>query len=164
MPVSATVWSVSHIDGVGNKSEISDILGGIGDGDTIRIWGTEGHTYAGGIIISTPNVVIEQWEGSPPVRPLITATSETPTITTTGNNILIRGLDISDNQNYPERGGGGVYVDGGTLTIENTTITDNTAKYGGGGVYVGGGTLTVENTTITNNDAFFDNGGGGVCI
>ena len=58
-------------------------------------------------------------------------------------------------------GGGGVYVGQKcSFTMDGGTITDNTATKGGGGVYVSGGTFTINagnvsisNATITGNKA-----------
>ncbi|GAB7017014.1 hypothetical protein JCM10550A_23840 [Methanogenium cariaci] len=155
------LWSVSPIGGGGNYSEISEIHL-IGDGDTIRVWGAEGHTYEDDITIRNSNVIIEQWEGSP-VRPLITAkTDGTSTLTIqTVDNVTLRGLDISNNHHSPNRGGG-VYVRDATLTIEDSIIDNNTASLRGGGVYVSeGGALTIRDTAIHNNTA--TDYGGGVC-
>jgi parallel beta-helix repeat protein len=52
--------------------------------------------------------------------------------------------------------GGGIAVNGGTATVENSTLQNNTAV-GAGGLY-DGGTVTVTNCTITGNSS--DNGGG----
>jgi hypothetical protein len=81
--------------------------------------------------------------------------------------------------------GGGVYTDGGTVTISNTTFTGNTAQGGdggtgykgsrdtpssggggggsgvGGGLYVASGTLTLQNCSATANVARGGNGGKG---
>lgn len=66
--------------------------------------------------------------------------------------------------------GGGIYVNGGSLTMQGGTITGNTAQDGGGGVYVtNGGNFTMdggsiaENKTKTNYGAGVY-GGGGVLI
>lgn len=62
--------------------------------------------------------------------------------------------------------GGGIYVDGGKVTISGTTIEDCTATSdqnwsSGGGIYVDGGETTMnEDTTIYNNHAPKTNGGG----
>jgi hypothetical protein len=57
--------------------------------------------------------------------------------------------------------GGGVYNDGGTLTLNGSTfITDNRAD-NGGGIYTKGGTVTLNDTSsITNNRANSFDGGG----
>jgi hypothetical protein len=63
--------------------------------------------------------------------------------------------------NTAGNGGGGAYQIGGTLSLLNTTITDNTATANnGGGILNRGGTTMVTNSTITNNSAA--GGGGGL--
>lgn len=56
--------------------------------------------------------------------------------------------------------GGGVYVAGGTFTMEGGAIAGNTATSTGGGVYVAGGTFTMSGGTTAGNTA--TDGGGGV--
>ena len=66
-----------------------------------------------------------------------------------------------------DRYGGGVYVEkNGTFNMYGGTITDNTATKGGGGVYVSGGTFTMNgNASVTSNRATDrDNGTGGVYV
>jgi hypothetical protein len=65
-------------------------------------------------------------------------------------------------------GGGGVYVEGGTVAISACTISGNTAGYGqlqpengGGGVWVQGGTVAISSCTISGNTAYY---GGGVYV
>ena len=53
--------------------------------------------------------------------------------------------------------GGGVFVAGGFLTIEHSTISGNAAGYGGGILNIG--TLTVTDSTICNNTATSRGGG-----
>ena len=61
--------------------------------------------------------------------------------------------------------GGGVFNNGGTLTITSSTFAGNSAPSGGGGVYLLTGTLTIQNSTFSNNSsanaggAFYNNGG-----
>jgi hypothetical protein len=43
--------------------------------------------------------------------------------------------------------------DGTLITITNSTITGNTAKFGGGGMKIDGGTLKIQNTIIKGNTA-----------
>ena len=47
-------------------------------------------------------------------------------------------------------GGGGIFVSGGTLTINDSTISANSAEQYGGGI-ANDGTVTIVNSTITNN-------------
>jgi hypothetical protein len=55
-------------------------------------------------------------------------------------------------------GGGGIYNFLGTLTVSNSTLSDNSA-FEGGGIFNDGGTLTVSNSTLANNSASY---GGGI--
>jgi hypothetical protein len=49
--------------------------------------------------------------------------------------------------------GGAIGVFGGSLYIEDCTITGNTAKYYGGGIYIYDGIATIDPTTISKNTA-----------
>ena len=74
----------------------------------------------------------------------------------TGGYSSYNGMNYSD-------GGGGIYVEGGSLTLESGSITGNKAFKNGGGVYVGsGGTFTMKGGSITDNTA--DDYGGGVYV
>lgn len=62
-------------------------------------------------------------------------------------------------------GGGGLFNDGGTLTVVNSTIEGNGAlgaSGSGGGIFSGGGRLTVRDTALEDNAA--NRAGGGVEI
>jgi len=74
-----------------------------------------------------------------------------------GVTVEINDLKITNGSNTV---GGAIYNFGGTLTLNNTTVSGNTAGAtgGGGGVYNNGGTLTLNHSTISNNTA--DYGGG----
>jgi hypothetical protein len=50
-------------------------------------------------------------------------------------------------------GGGGIYNDGGTVNVTNSTLSNNTAKDGsrGGGIYNNGGTVNATNSTFSSN-------------
>ena len=54
--------------------------------------------------------------------------------------------------------GAGIY-NGGTLSLSNSTVAGNNARYFGGGI-ANGGTLDISNCTISGNSAESDNGGG----
>jgi hypothetical protein len=66
--------------------------------------------------------------------------------------------------------GGGVYVASGTASLDNVTLSSNTARGGsayGGGLYVAGGTVTLANVTLSSNTAAGRNGnayGGAVYV
>lgn len=60
--------------------------------------------------------------------------------------------------------GGGIYNEGGTLTVSNSTISNNRGT-DGGGIYALGATTTILNSTVTGNVAsnpFFISSGGGI--
>ena len=69
----------------------------------------------------------------------------------------IAGLTITDaSTTLP---GGGIF-NGGTLTVTNCVLSDNSAGFGGG--IDNAGTLTVTNSTLSGNSASQDDEGGGI--
>jgi len=64
--------------------------------------------------------------------------------------------------------GGGLYNTGGTVTVEASTLSSNTALRYGGGLYTTGGTVTVDASTLAHNQVTQSNycgggnGGGGL--
>jgi LPXTG-motif cell wall-anchored protein len=50
-------------------------------------------------------------------------------------------------------GGGGLYNDGGSLAVANTTVVDNEADLGGGVLHVAESSTTLIHVTVTGNDA-----------
>jgi len=76
--------------------------------------------------------------------------------------LTIRNSVVTDNDTgaADDSGGGGIYNDGGNLTLNLTTVLDNHALDGqGGGILNAGGTLTLQGSTqVTKNMA--DQGGG----
>lgn len=57
-------------------------------------------------------------------------------------------------------GGAGIYNQGGTVTLQNSTVTGNGANAKAGGIWNGaGGTLTLEESTVRDNTATTDGGG-----
>lgn len=75
-----------------------------------------------------------------------------------GGTLTLNGVTITGNE---EEAGGGIYnLGSGTITIENSIISGNTADVGsGGGIYNGNGTLTLNNCIVSGNDAAVDGGG-----
>ena len=65
---------------------------------------------------------------------------------TTATVILDSGSVISGNT--ATKKGGGIYIDGGTVTLSGGTIKGNTATSCGGGVYVASGTFTLSSGDI----------------
>ena len=62
---------------------------------------------------------------------------------------------------------GGAINNIGKLTINNSTLSDNSSLKSGGGLYNNGGTVTVNNSTVSGNVAVggssYFPGGGGIC-
>ena len=69
-----------------------------------------------------------------------------------GVNVTISNLTLTQGQSD---NGGAIYNDGGTLTVTNSKLTNNTADHHGGAIYNDGGTLTVTNCTLTDNSAAY---------
>ena len=61
------------------------------------------------------------------------------------------------------QGGGGIYSDGGTLTVQSgTTINNNMASYlsaSGGGIFLSGGTNTINDAAVSTNSTTHVGGG-----
>ena len=78
-----------------------------------------------------------------------------------GGTFTMNGGIISGNttRNTNSVSGGGVCVSSGTFTMNGGTISGNTAVYGGG-VYISDGTFTMNEGTISGNTASRDGGGG----
>ncbi|HUN58678.1 MAG TPA: right-handed parallel beta-helix repeat-containing protein [Candidatus Binataceae bacterium] len=64
-----------------------------------------------------------------------------------------------ENGNVSDGVGGGVLNSGGTLTVTNSTFSDNSAGDGGGGIY-SAGKLSVTNSTFNSNNGSDSSGGG----
>lgn len=62
--------------------------------------------------------------------------------------------------------GGGIFNDGGTVTVKNSRITGNLSNEGGGILNGGGGTLVLNNSVVSDNraeaDVFLRGNGGGI--
>ena len=85
--------------------------------------------------------------------------------------VAINGLTLKEGNDVSGEGGGAVIIDSGTVTINNCTLSNNSAgidnKGGGGGAIrkFGPGKLTVSNSTVSNNsaiDQFGQGAGGGI--
>jgi len=57
--------------------------------------------------------------------------------------------------------GGGVFIDGAQVTVQNCVVTNNNARYGGGGIGVAwGADATISNTQVLSNSVSEHFGGG----
>jgi CSLREA domain-containing protein len=67
--------------------------------------------------------------------------------------------------NVAEFGGGGIFVDGGSVNLTNATIWGNSTAdrfSSGGGLQIGSATVTLTNVTVAENWTEGDRGGGGI--
>jgi hypothetical protein len=74
----------------------------------------------------------------------------------------ITGLTV---QHGNETYGGGIYLQAGNLTVENSVVTGNSAETtsgNGGGIFVKSGNLTVDSSTVSDNDSALLGGGIGM--
>ncbi len=76
-----------------------------------------------------------------------------------GVTATIQGLTVSGG-NAGAGSGGGIANLGGTLTLQNLVVQNNTAQFGGG-IFNQSGTLTLQNTTVRSNSAVVVSGVGG---
>ena len=70
------------------------------------------------------------------------------------NNLTIQ----HGNATSDSRSGGGIYNEGGTVMVTNSTLSGNSASVYGGGIH-NSGTLIVTNSTFSGNSAIY---GGGI--
>jgi hypothetical protein len=70
--------------------------------------------------------------------------------------LTLANTTISDNSGF---GGGGIYNEGGTVTLTSSTLSGNSAVTRGSGIF-NMGTATVLSSTISGNSALGGNGGG----
>ena len=76
-----------------------------------------------------------------------------------GTTITLGNADGDEDPDHPERtDGAGVYVNSGTLTLDNVTLLQNTAEREGGGLYNYHGTVIAANSEIVDNDARYGAG------
>ncbi|MDB9493351.1 right-handed parallel beta-helix repeat-containing protein [Spirulina major CS-329] len=62
---------------------------------------------------------------------------------------------------YPAEYGGGIYVDNGSVTLTNSTVSGNSANSWGGGIFMDNGSVTLTNSTVSGNSAEY---GGGIYV
>jgi hypothetical protein len=77
-------------------------------------------------------------------------------------NVTFRNLTIANGQTDPGQGegGGGIANIGGTVSVINSTLSNNNAGgFLGGGIYMSTGTVNVTNSTLSGNWGATDGGG-----
>jgi CSLREA domain-containing protein len=74
--------------------------------------------------------------------------------------LTLQNCTISGNTAPGGAGSGILNASGAMLMVQNSTIANNPGAAGGGGIFNNGGTVTIENSTISGNSASL--GGGGI--
>jgi hypothetical protein len=74
-----------------------------------------------------------------------------------GVSTTFEGLTIANGRSTGSENGAGIFNDGGTIIIANTTLSSNSANFGGA-VYNRSGNVTLTNSTLSSNTA--QSGGG----
>ena len=78
-----------------------------------------------------------------------------------GGRLNLNAITVSNGATTDNLGGGGILNSFGTLTLNNSTVSGNTANSAGGGIVNNGGTALITNSSVSNNTAS-DSGGGGI--
>jgi len=76
-----------------------------------------------------------------------------------GATAVLDTLTIQHGNTPPGARGGGGIVNDGAVTLEDSTVSGNTATLGGGGIFNDSGTVTLKDSTVSANTA---DGGGGI--
>jgi CSLREA domain-containing protein len=82
-------------------------------------------------------------------------------IVVNGGTLTLTGSTLSGNSARGPEGGGGIFVSGGTAVVMGSTLVGNSGAGSGGGISITGGTLTVSGSTLSGNSAVF---GGGILV
>lgn len=76
-----------------------------------------------------------------------------------GGNLTLENITLAGGQvTGSSDDGGAIYVNGGTLALNNVTLTQNSSGDKGGAIYNNGGTVTISASSLTNNSADDDGG------
>ena len=81
---------------------------------------------------------------------------------TAGSRLIITGSSISNNESSAHYSGwgGGIAGENATMTIRDSQLSGNIGYYEGGAISWSGGSLTIENCAITNNSEYPHTGEG----
>ncbi len=74
--------------------------------------------------------------------------------------LTMTNTSVSDNLVNNGNGGGGILIASGIAILNNSTVSGNTNETGSGGGIVNGGTLNLINSTVSGNTSPFGQGGG----
>src|SRR6266446_8900854 len=160
-PAQANIITVTNTND-GGPGSLRNALVIANDGDTITFAVTGTITLTSGELLVNKSVIISG-PGADTLAVDGNANSRVFYIAS-GRTVTISGLTIT-NGNSPSGSGGGIYNDRAVVTLDNCTISDNSAQAGGGiynnaGIHNDSATLFITNSTISGNSTSSSGGGG----
>ena len=143
-----TVIVVTNTNDSGPGS-LRDALGAANDGDTIDATGVSGTILlTGGELQINHNVTIN---GPGAGNLAINGNAASRVFENFASNVAISGFTITNGALHGNGEGGGIFLNGGTVTVNNSTISNNSVPCPGGGIFSNNAQLTVMNSTISGN-------------
>ncbi|MEM7737125.1 MAG: MBG domain-containing protein, partial [Deinococcota bacterium] len=139
---------------------LREAIANASDGDTITFDASlAGQTITLGSVLPTITIANLTIDASSLANPVTIAGNNNFRIFTHTRNgtFEINNLVVTRGDPGFSNNGGGIYSEG-TVTVTNSTISDNTSGEGGGGIF-GEGNVTVTNSIISENETIFDGGG-----
>jgi|HubBroStandDraft_1064217.scaffolds.fasta_scaffold74214_2 hypothetical protein len=77
-------------------------------------------------------------------------------------SVTLSNLTMYGGNSDPSTCGGGIYNDGGNVTVDDSTIQDNLATENGGGICNLDGTFNLNDSLVSSNGTFENGDGGGI--
>ena len=142
--------SIITVSNCSTESALSTAIGSAMPGDTIN-FSCSGTIPITAVVVITKNLTLDgsgqnvTLDGGGTI-PVLNVSS--------GIQFTLKHLTIADGSAFQ----GGGLINGGTVTITNSTFDHNSALAGGGGI-INEGTLTITNSTFANNSTGFIGGG-----
>jgi len=153
----ATIIVVTNTNDSGPGS-LRDALAIANDGDTIDATGVSGTILlTSGELQINHNVTIN---GPGAGNLAVNGNAASRVFENFASNVAISGFTITNGAVRASEGGG-IFLNGGTVTVNNSTISNNSADCLGGGIFSNNAQLTVINSTISGNVSQGNNRGCG---
>lgn len=125
-------------------------VSGLATGDTIVLRDTV--SYAGTFSVTTPGITIKEAPGDNVVLDAFGTGSVLTVNIGAGGALTLEGLTLRNGDSSGSNGGAINVVTAGTLTIRDCAFNNN-AAHAGGAIYSIASTLTIENSTFTDNNS-----------
>lgn len=155
-----TTWTVTSTADSGPGS-LRDMIADAGPGDTIDLTGLTGTiALTSGHIFIDKNLTLS---GPGADQLTISGNNASRIFWIEGATVTLEELTLKNGRASAGEVGGAIINNGGTVTITNSTLSDNTAGLHGGAI-ANIGTLTVANSTLSGNQALGGGSGQGGAI